>query len=275
MIVVNLAPMGTHVGLKTTNNPRIGGGDRGVVSGFSKASRSRMMSRLSMLQKHRLPLFVTLTYPSKFPNVKQAKEHFRAFVERLRRAYPGFGFVWKLEYQKRGAPHFHLLLWGLTLAQARDFVPVAWFMVAGRGFPEHLAFHRGELHNKPCVEEIRSFRGVVSYASKYMTKDLGADPHTGEISQGRVWGIRGKVPFSPILQFRLDMDQALQFRRSVRRFTGLRLGRRMGFWCHAYCPDWLRLLDALTTPPPPPDAFPPGWWRGGQHQPPQEPDFLF
>lgn len=66
----------------------------------------------SILRDAELPNFVTLTYPAKFPTVSRAKRDLKVFQQRLIRRFPGSGGIWKLEPQERGAPHYHLLIWG-------------------------------------------------------------------------------------------------------------------------------------------------------------------
>lgn len=278
MISVCFAPAGSLVHLKQSGMPPLGGGQRGMVSGFSRQSRSRLMQRVAMLSRNRMPLFVTLTYPADFPTVERAKANFQAFDHRLKYHYPESGLLWKLEFQRRGAPHFHFFLWGLTLEQAREFVPLAWAEVVGSSdFELHYRWHAGELQNEHCVQLVRSWRGVASYAGKYLGKLPEPQEATGEVLTGRIWGFRGKVPFSPILTFRLDLSVALTFRRAHRRFTGMRKsGRRLGFWSFGFVPDWLIFLETVINAQcQPPPCFPPGWYRGQLGECPDDLAFLF
>lgn len=92
-----------------------------VVTEWSRKSRSRMTRRLAELDYGpllrmglRLPM-TTLTYPGDWlavaPTGKAVKRHLEIFRRRFERAW-GFAYVgiWKLEFQRRGAPHLHL--WG-------------------------------------------------------------------------------------------------------------------------------------------------------------------
>lgn len=59
-----------------------------------------------------LPLFVTLTYHENFTDTVTAKKHLNAWFQRLRRIYGhDFRYFWKMEFQRRGAIHFHLALY--------------------------------------------------------------------------------------------------------------------------------------------------------------------
>jgi len=92
-----------------------------VVQEWSAKSRARMTRVLAELDyeplvrlKLRLPM-TTLTYPGDWlavaPTGKAVKKHVDLFYKRFKRAW-GFDWlgIWKLEFQRRGAPHIHL--WG-------------------------------------------------------------------------------------------------------------------------------------------------------------------
>jgi len=91
-----------------------------VVTSWSRKSRSNMVERLGQLDytawvgEDSLGM-VTLTYPGPWldcaPDGQTAKLHLQSF----RRAFRDtFGYtlwaLWKMEFQERGAPHFHLMM---------------------------------------------------------------------------------------------------------------------------------------------------------------------
>jgi len=261
------APQGDLVKLKI-NLPACGGGKREVIRGMTRGSRSRMLQTVARLKQNTTPLFVTLTYRDQGADWSLAKVQFRTFVKRLVRAFPGVGLLWKLEFQKRGAPHFHFFLWGLSLDNAREFIPGAWGAVTG-GDEVQLAWHKGELSNgnEHCVQKIKSWRGVKFYAAKYITK---RDQDQDKSDQtGRLWGVIGAVPFSKIVMFKISMDVALDFKRQYFRWSGLKKRARVGFWAARFHVDWLSFLCTIieqreeeNIPP----NFPPGWYRSGLPQ---------
>jgi len=231
-----------------------------------------------MISRGAIPLFVTLTYhegiPSSFEGYKHHLDYF--FIALLRR-FPAAGSIWKLEYQFRGYAHFHLFVWGVPLDELRSFVPDTWHKIAGYGSSNHIKWHKGELGNGNvhCVQEVRSWGGVLSYASKYFAKL--DDQKVG----GRVWGIRGShrvhvgyddkgkpkykkvsnVPFSKILEFKVSLDLALKFRAAVARQLNFDF-QRLGFWCSNFSSDWLAFFAELDqnefVENHPPDD-PPAW----------------
>ena len=173
------------------------GGKRGRIQGFSFASRRRLMQTIARIRFDApLPMFVTLTYPNKFPSPIESKSHLDIFIRRLRRAFPDVGLIWKLEPQQRGAPHYHMLVYGVSEHDLFMFTISAWYEIAGDGDSNHLAFHMGGLGNKPCVQAVYSREGVMRYASKYLGKTFevaGWD----EIYPGRFWAVVQKenIPF--------------------------------------------------------------------------------
>lgn len=90
------------------------------IEGWSRKSRARMVRTLAQLDL--APMYaggtsamVTLTYPGDWltvaPTGRAVKAHLKAFGKRWGRAWgEPPRLVWKLEFQRRGAPHLHLLV---------------------------------------------------------------------------------------------------------------------------------------------------------------------
>jgi hypothetical protein len=208
----------------------IGGGRRGKVEGFSSNARRRLLQTIGSIRRDAvLPLFITLTYPDKYPDPKTSKRHLDTFFKRFARAFPLHGTIWKLEPQKRGAPHYHLLTWGCELDQVFEFVTSSWHDIAGGGDILHLRWHRGELGNGnlPCVQQVQSFNGVWSYASKYLGKTFDVSGWEDKWT-GRYWGVvrRTNIPFGKLIQEPVTWDKAVQVQRYQRRFAGLKKTNR-------------------------------------------------
>lgn len=223
-----------------------GGGQRGSVQGFSEQSRRRLLQTIGCVRRDvPLPMFVTLTYPDCFPSPAQAKKNLEAFRQRLKRAFPGVGAIWKLEPQERGAPHFHLLVWGVECESLFEFTVQAWFEIAGQGDINHLLFHRGRLGNRPCVEPVRTWKGVWFYAAKYLGK-------TFEIENwkwpGRFWGIinRECIPFGELQSVEVDQQVVTQVMRYGRRYAGLPY-RSQGQTLFCDVSQWVEKLEITST----------------------------
>lgn len=182
---------------------------RGPITRFSKAARKRLIDLFAQIDRTAvefLPLFITLTYPAEWPSeTSTCKRHLDTFCKRLIRSYPHASIVWKMEYQARGAPHFHLLVWNVFYIRhaeiARD-----WYETVGSNVAAHLAAGTR-------VERVRSWHGVVYYAAKYLGKVGEAVP---DAKPGRFWGIYGRAYLPVRLLVRaLGWVQAYQLRRTL------------------------------------------------------------
>lgn len=174
-----------------------------------------------------LPFFVTLTYHHSWPKDRHGrKRHLDAFRKRLERHYGAFPAVWRLEFQKRGAPHYHLLMWlpvpcvAHRLGPLRDRIASYWNEVVDPGNLDHL-------NAGTSLEIPRSWRGVNSYAAKYMGKL--EQLQEGASSVGRFWGVwrRGMLPIT-YTTHSLTMRQALRVRRIFRNFSKVRYRSHRG-----------------------------------------------
>lgn len=202
-----------------TETPK--GGQRGKVKGFSRKSRLRLMRIIAKIRLDApLPVFITLTYPFNFPSPIESKKHLDIFDQRLRRAFPEIGFIWKLEPQERGAPHYHILAWGVSVEKLGAFIPFAWHDIAGQGDENHLRFHLGLLGNEPCVSQVRSRNGVMRYAEKYLGKTFEVAGWKEKYT-GRFWAVVQKenIPFGVDMIMYIQKKDAHLLMRYQRRFA--------------------------------------------------------
>jgi hypothetical protein len=174
------------------------GGKRGEIQGFSSASRRRLMALMAQVDRTQLtrkPLFITLTYPRDYPaSARVYKAHLKEFLRRFNRRYPHTPIIWRLEYQERGAPHYHLMVF------TRWFIPWRW--VAGQWYEATGAREYLTLISGTETRAIRSWRGVQFYAAKYMSKSKALP--SGE-RPGRLWGVACRKDLPIRLQIiRLD-----------------------------------------------------------------------
>jgi hypothetical protein len=233
----------------------VGGGKRGAVKGFSRNSRLRLMYLIGSIRRDaELPDFVTLTYPDRFPSVETAKRDLKVFLQRFKRKYPDAGAIWKLEPQQRGAPHYHLLVWGCKTSDLQKWTVENWYEIAGQGDINHYLFHAGALHgSKPCVNKVRSFRGVWSYASKYLGKVFDV-AEWGDKWTGRFWGILGRIfiPIGAKRQIMLPGRAVVDIMRFQRRFSGIRSRRTFVNSLTTFCDadQWVEKLglDLRSSP---------------------------
>lgn len=185
--------------LKLTPLKQSRGGRRGIVTAFSRASRRRLIELFSRLDITRTrTTFVTLTFAGS-PSGDEAKRALKQFTMRLRRAYPEMSAVWRLEPQKRGSWHFHLLAFNMPFLPQQE-LQQSWTECTG------------EARSIAHIQLVRfGKRQLMSYASKYMAKVTAPEPsldnaayqHEGtdqrEKTPGRFWGYvnREALPFAP------------------------------------------------------------------------------
>lgn len=218
-------------------------GLRGTVTSFSDASRRRMMRLIATTRRDERPLFVTLTYPDKFPDDKvKWKRDLDTFGKRFRRQFPDASFVWRIEFKSRRsgsseglvAPHYHLLAWGVSIVDFRAFGDSAWYSVVGSGDADHLLAGVSS-------ERVRKWGGTMSYVSKYVAK-LQDFP---EGWAGRVWGVVGRenLPLGVSVTVSLLEKDGIKLIRLGRKLIGLK-GRFFPFGL-TFIANVERVLDYL------------------------------
>lgn len=121
--------------------------------------------------------FITLTYPQEYPcKGRETKAHLNAFLQFLRRK--GIKSLWVLEFQSRGAPHYHVIV--------SDFIPKeeiaeSWYKIVGSGDEKHLRAGTG-------IGMVRSKQRLYGYLSSYIKKLDQKIPPKGFEDVGRFWG---------------------------------------------------------------------------------------
>jgi hypothetical protein len=169
---------------------RLGGGTRDKVRGFSRASRRNLLLRLASINRRAFRtfkarmIFVTLTYPRVYPEEPElCKNHLKALRRRLQRKFGDFTAFWRMGIQKRGAWHFHLLLFvGPSIGsvgELRRFISSSWYEVTGK-------VSEGHLHTGTRVEAVKKWKQATSYVERYMAKP---EEFPEGLKTGRIWGI--------------------------------------------------------------------------------------
>ena len=185
---------------------RRGGGGRGNVTDFSSQSRVRLFRLIARLKapEHKgyrsKVSFVTLTtrevlHPRVFKVLL-----FRLF-RRMRKKFPDTAIIWRLEYQKRGAPHAHCILYNAPYID-KKLLQSVWGEIVGEPEP----FTR--------IQLVRAYKSLCAYVGKYVGK-VGGDSGFNSVtysnrvenvsaaelrSAGRVWGVynRSALPFDDL-----------------------------------------------------------------------------
>lgn len=191
-------------------------GVRGKVKLFSRGSQKRLRILLASVDRQRsryLPLLLTLTYPAEWPSSpREWKRHLDNFSKRLSRHYPAAAVVWVIEFQRRGAPHFHLIVFGVHRIDHK-WLSRAWYEVVGSGDERHL-------RAGTRVERARKWNAVQAYISKYVSKNRSKDLPVPD-GIGRWWGVLNRERLNSLVEWVEVAVPAYRFfaiRRVLRRF---------------------------------------------------------
>jgi hypothetical protein len=161
--------------------------ERSSIVRFSEGCATRM-ARYLRESVAEYTNMVTLTYPSEYPiDGRVIKQHLRVFLQRVKRLAESNGRMqsssfWFLEFQARGAPHFHIF--------TTEFVPhfwiaTTWYDIVGSGDQSHLKAGTR-------IEKLKAGKkGVIVYAKKYARKQEQKEVPENYQNVGRFWGIHG------------------------------------------------------------------------------------
>ena len=213
---------------------------RGTIKGWSSGSRKRMREFLLLHgPSEGSDLFgVTLTVPGSVPPTEAEKEQlWKSVVQKLRRSF--VGAVWRLELQRRGACHWHLLC-----VVPSSWVPVGMPRGCGADFAYWMRYAwRESLNQLPeSTQETRGgvltcVRGVMDGAEEHacdVQPDRGGvrwlqylQDHCSKRKQeqvalsGRHWGIVNRSAFADVPGRLLDLpfNSWVSFYRILRRWS--------------------------------------------------------
>lgn len=164
-------------------NPTTGGSPgRSTITTFSRKSRQRLAFVASNTDIS-FTSMLTLTYPREFPNDgADVKHNLKMFIKELKRKVPQVQILWFLEFQRRGAPHIHLLLRGVRVwRETQDWASRTWYRLCGTGDLRHL-------RAGTRLERIRKPNGARNYAVKYAHKMKQKSVPVDYRNVGRFWG---------------------------------------------------------------------------------------
>lgn len=250
----SLATLSFEEGLSEGPTPphqRRGGGPRGKVKGYSRASRLRHLREMAQIDRTAVraskgkSFFVTLTYEGEaWPeDFTVCKAHLKALRKRLRRKFGEFAGFWRLGVQRRGAPHLHLLLYAPPsfgkLKEVRAFVAAAWHEIVGGVSERHL-------RSGTCVDQLRTWKSM-DRVGRYIAKE---EEFPAGVATGRIWGVWGKE-LLPVRweTVRVGLEEAFKIRRILRKLAGKRsTGPLRRLTIFVRYTTVVRLLDFLGYP---------------------------
>lgn len=168
--------------------PRRSAGD---IKGFSNASRRRLREKLA-LAKHiegtSSMLGVCLTIPGPIVKPETSRHLWQNFRQLWRKHFPTVPFLWRIELQQRGQPHWHLVFWcpaSVEESKIKSNIMLFWFRgVDGLGLDckTIAAFLKHGIDIQTLDKKQAS--GIIGYiadhTSKHKREQLGW--------KGRQWG---------------------------------------------------------------------------------------
>lgn len=219
-------------GLPDRGRPETGGGLRGTITGFSRASRKRMIEFMASVRYTGSMLFVTMTFDdgTAVNSDDWMLSCFEAFRKRFERAYPGWRALWRKEWQDRKSgdltgtfvPHYHLIIMTGVHYEKSEHDAVsdtfktwgqdAWQEITASTDPNHIlyGFH---------VTPVRNRKHAYAYVGKYVGKTEAHNLHGG-----RAWGRIGTFDCTVSETFSLASDEYVVFRRLVKKWLKTRAG---------------------------------------------------
>jgi hypothetical protein len=133
---------------------------------------------------------ITLTYPNEYPESgKVIKSHLNTFLSWCRGKFKPFSYLWFLEFQRRGAPHFHILT-SVELVKHKKEVSLRWYETVQSNDIKHLKAGTR-------VEKLRKVDGAASYATYYASKMYQKTTPDGFKDVGNWWGASRDVRPQP------------------------------------------------------------------------------
>ena len=198
---------------------------RGKITKFSTASARRLRETLLTKYVPDCDVYgVTLTLPLEHGEWENSTEYWGGFwnnyTNKLRQSLPDVGIVWRIELQKRNAPHIHAIVY--TPKDKPFGKMVTYWLESCDALAQRLGvaiktFDYCFKVSQLVGDRIGFYRYLVDHASKHKQEQLGY--------QGRQWGVINAKLFktkesSEILRFD-DEGHRIRFIRAFGRFNRL------------------------------------------------------
>ncbi|WP_242670266.1 rolling circle replication-associated protein [Mycobacterium decipiens] len=216
-----------------------------AITEWSRKSRAAMCRTFAeldytpLVECGRVPAMVTLTYPGEWesvaPDGASVKRHMILWRKRFRREWgEPARYIWKLEFQRRGAPHIHL--WtapphavGRSGRKFRDWLSQEWADIVGHPDAEQRARH---MLAGTAVDILNGLRAcdpkrLAIYFTKHSSPNTQGDKEYQHIipeawrrqgrGPGRFWGVHGLQRATEVVE--ITQDAYLTARRIIRRWS--------------------------------------------------------
>ena len=173
---------------------------------------------------------ITLTYPITYPITgKESKSDLHAFLVTLGRYHKGVRYIWFMEFQERGAPHFHILLdqskpprrevRRMAEVWCNIVAPVDWRYSRLKDRQEFSLRDTCEIFNyrDEFWQNEKTPDGLAHYAVSYATKAYQKHPPDWYSLTGRFWGSSRNFTYGYNVDFAGNEDTVREFLASCGR----------------------------------------------------------
>jgi len=211
---------------------------RGKIDSFSAGSRRRLKFLAGNVEGDFYQM--ALTYHNDFPiDGRQTKSDLKKFRARLSKTCPDLRYLWILEFQERGAPHYHFFVdtTGYDNEGLRLYIADAWTQRPGIS-QESVAWHHHKSNWMPW--QMHDGQYLTKYLDKQKQKLVPPEFH----DVGRFWGkSRSLRVVNPVFIDTFTLTNSILSKKSVDLFVKRAVNgyltsihRRFG-----KCPGWLKL----------------------------------
>jgi hypothetical protein len=216
-----------------------------TITEWSRKSRAAMCRTFAeidytpLVKGGRVPAMVTLTYPGDWesvaPDGASVKRHMVLWRKRFQREWgEPARYIWKLEFQRRGAPHIHLWMApphavGRSGRKFRDWLSQEWADLVGHPDAEQRTRH---MLAGTAIDILNGLRAcdpkrLAIYFTKHSSPNQLGDKeyqhtvpeawqHPGH-GPGRFWGVHGLQRATAVVE--IAQDAYLTARRIIRRWS--------------------------------------------------------
>lgn len=216
-----------------------------AITEWSRKSRAAMCRTFAeldytpLVECGRVPAMVTLTYPGEWqsvaPDGASVKRHMALWRKRFQREWgEPARYIWKLEFQRRGAPHIHLWMTpppavGRSGRTFRDWLSQEWANIVGHPDPEQRARHLLAGTGIDILNGLRACdpKRLAIYFTKHSSPNTLGDKEYQHVvpelwqqpgrGPGRFWGVYGLKKAIAVVE--IAQDAYLAARRIVRRWS--------------------------------------------------------
>ena len=216
-----------------------------AITEWSRKSRAAMCRTFAeldytpLVECGRVPAMVTLTYPGDWesvaPDGASVKRHMVLWRKRFQREWDEPArYIWKLEFQRRGAPHIHLWMApphpvGRSGRKFRDWLSEEWADIVAHPDSEQRARH---VLAGTAIDILNGLRAcdpkrLAIYFTKHSSPNSQSDKEYQHIvpeawqepgrGPGRFWGVHGLQRATAVVE--IAQDAYLTARRIIRRWS--------------------------------------------------------